>query len=392
MSNMSKEEKLKEIDTLPDDLQNGDMVYVVNNDETSKEHGHLKDYYKDCFIVEDLHTDSHNDLKMTLRHQKDDHIYRYDSDRKNDRTYIRLTREKPAMFENIDVDLEPLDKLILDQDKKDQIVETLKQAEEQNKIFDEWGLGETIEYGHGMTMLFHGIPGTGKTWGAQCIAECFGKEMMSLSIAEIQTQEPGGAARNIQQAFRTADSEDKLLFFDECDSLISSRQDVGMILGGEINTLLTELEKFEGVAIFSTNRVERLDKALERRISLILEFPTPNKEARRKIWDTLIPEQMPLGEDVNFDKIAEIEMVGGLIKNTVLKAARKAAAQECDEVKHNHFVDAAEEVYESQGRMGKSRHMKANMVRTGAGVSKQADMSMETGMDVTSDNTASTNE
>lgn len=259
---------------------------------------------------------------------------------------------KKVTSKNIKLDTSKLDPLVIDSEIKIEIISVLKQHQNQAKIFDEWGLGETVEYGRGMTMLFWGGPGTGKTWGASCIAKSLGMDLLTIGASQIQTSEPGGANRNIENAFAAA-KKGKVLFFDECDSLITVREEVGMILGSEINTLLTEIEKFEGVCILATNRIGSLDQALERRISLIVEFPEPNFEARRNIWLKLLPAKMPLDKDVSADKLAEQKLTGGQIKNVLLHAARAAAAEESKVVTNDHFTKAIKRVHKSRELMGK---------------------------------------
>lgn len=245
-----------------------------------------------------------------------------------------------------------LEPLVIAEDIKQEIISILKQSKYAKLIFEEWGLGETIEYGKGMTMLFWGGPGTGKTWAANCISKATNRELLVVNAANIQTSEPGGANRNIEQAFTTAREQNKVLFMDECDSLITTRGDVGMILSSEINTLLTQIEKFEGICILATNRADSLDEALERRIALIVEFPDPNFAARKKIWETLVPKKMPLAKEVSFDKLAEYALTGGQIKNVVLQAARLAAAAEAKKVGLPHIEQAVKRVQKSKGIMG----------------------------------------
>lgn len=254
---------------------------------------------------------------------------------------------KPIKF-----DFTHLERVVLEPTAKEEIVAVMKQHENSTKIFEEWGLSETVEYGKGMTFLFYGGPGTGKTWMANCMAKAMGKDMIPIGAAEIQTSEPGGANRNIQDAFKEAKKTGKLLFFDECDSLITSRNDVGMVLGSEINTLLTEIEKFEGVCVLATNRIDTLDEALERRISLIVEFPNPNFEQRKDIWDKMLPKKMPLGKDVKVEKLAEYSLSGGQIKNAVLQSARLAVADESDKVELKYFDAAIKRINASKSLMG----------------------------------------
>jgi SpoVK/Ycf46/Vps4 family AAA+-type ATPase len=255
----------------------------------------------------------------------------------------------------VELDSTHLDKLVIDPDTKAEIVALLQQHKHASKIFDDWGLGEVIEYGRGMTFMFWGTPGTGKTFGANCIAKALDKELLIISAAEIQSSEPGGANRAIQQAFSEAKAKKKILFLDECDSLIANRANLGMILSSEVNTLLTEIEKTEGVVILATNMIGNMDPALERRIQLIVEFPKPNEEQRRAIWKGLLPSKMPLNADVQIETLAEHDLTGGLIKNVVLQAARLAISDLADEVSLKHFTKAIERVKSSQGLMGKER-------------------------------------
>lgn len=111
---------------------------------------------------------------------------------------MKKSSKKPKEIPKLDES--KLDPLIIDESIKKEITAVLKQHEHSVKIFEEWGLGEVIEYGRGMTFMFYGPPGTGKTWGATCIAKAMGRELLIIGAAEIQSQEPGGANRNIQAA------------------------------------------------------------------------------------------------------------------------------------------------------------------------------------------------
>lgn len=268
------------------------------------------------------------------------------------------------------VDLKVLESLVIDPEVKSEIVAVIKQHDNKKTIMEDWGLGKVIEYGHGTTMMFWGPPGTGKTYAATLIAKSLGMEILTIGAAEIQTQEPGGANRNIQNAFRTAKEGGMVLFIDECDSLIFNRNALGMILGSEVNTLLTEIEKSESIIILATNRVSDMDAALERRLSIIVEFPEPDLEQRKSIWKGLLPEKMPLGEDVNVEDLAQVKLTGGLIKNAVLHAARIAVAEEKNKVSKDHFDRAIKRIKSSQGVMGRKRIQGGDNVDRGASVTK----------------------
>lgn len=266
---------------------------------------------------------------------------------------VLLSLVKPEKVAGKKIDLKQMERLVIDEKKRAQIISVIKQHENYNKLFKDWGLGDVIEYGRGMVMLFWGNPGTGKTWAAMCIAKSLGMELLSIGAAEIETSEPGGANRNIQNAFKSANDSNKVLFIDECDSLITSRNQAGMIIAGQINTLLQEIEKFEGVCILATNRIEFLDEALERRISLILEFPEPDFAGREQIWERMLPKKMPLEDGINAKKLAEYKLTGGQIKNVLLAAARAAMSNAQEKVLLADFELAVNGIKQSQGKMGK---------------------------------------
>jgi AAA+ superfamily predicted ATPase len=217
------------------------------------------------------------------------------------------------------------DTVILPDEKKEQIIDAISQEDHHNLIFKEWGFEEVFEKGTAISLLFYGEPGTGKTLMAQAIADKYGKELEFVAAAEIETPEPGGAERNLKEYFAKSQESGSVLLFDECDSLITDRSRVGMILAAQINALLTELERHKGIVIFTTNRLGALDPAFERRLSLKLEFEMPGIDDRAKIWARMFPKKCPLDKDVNFLELAEAPIAGGHIKNVVLKAARKAA-------------------------------------------------------------------
>lgn len=239
------------------------------------------------------------------------------------------------------------DSVILDDGRKGQIMSAISQLEYTKKIFDEWGFGDIFEKGTAVTLLFWGIPGTGKTLMAQAVADYLNYKLKIYQTADIETAEPGGAERNLREIFRKTKGAKEVILFDECDSLLMDRNDIGPILGAQVNALLTEIEKFDGVIVFTTNRLGKLDPALERRISTKIEFPFPPLEARKAIWLRMIPKKAPMDKNVDFDKLAEYPLTGGNIKNAVLNAVRTAVYQKKDAISMDHFVEAIEKEMEA---------------------------------------------
>lgn len=222
----------------------------------------------------------------------------------------------------------------------------ISQTENTSLIFTQWGFSDVFEKGTAITLLFHGVPGTGKTLMAQAIATELKSELKVYGNAEIGTSEPGGSERKIKKIFEEAKSfflkekRHHVILFDECDSLLYDRNKVGVILGAQINAMLTEIENHDGVIILTTNRLGILDPALERRITAKIEFPFPDEKARMKIWKRLIPKKCPLGKDVDLHRLSLYPIAGGNIKNVILNAARMAAYKKSDCITMDHFVNA----------------------------------------------------
>lgn len=216
----------------------------------------------------------------------------------------------------------------------------------QKDKFDEWGINEHFEKGLTNSILLYGPPGVGKSMVSESIAAVLGKNLMKIDNGLLQSNIPGETERNIQKAFAEAKQKNCVLMFDECDSVLSNRDMVGVILSSEINALLTAIENYDGVVVLSTNRLHRLDPALSRRIIAKIELTLPTKEARHQIWQNLIPKKMPI-EELDYALLASHELSGGEIKNAILLSARKAICANLDKVTMEHFNLAIESVVES---------------------------------------------
>ena len=260
---------------------------------------------------------------------------------------------KPKVVVNFDT-------VIIADEKRQQILEALEQINQTELIFTKWGFGETIEKGKGVSLLFWGPPGTGKTLMAQAIANKLGKKLKVIASADVESSAPGQAERNIRQHFKEAkEKNDTVLLFDECDSLLYSREGVGAILGAQINELLSQLERYDGVTIFTTNRLGTLDEAVNRRLALKLEFDMPTLEQRAEIWQRMFPKACPLDKDIDWMRLAIVEVTGGYIKNAVLRAARMAAAEKVPDSKKKismaHLIQAIKLEAESMVRFEEVR-------------------------------------
>lgn len=234
-----------------------------------------------------------------------------------------------ALFESV----------IIEPYKKQMIVEALSLVENNDLIFNKWGFSETIEKGTGVSMLFHGLPGTGKTLMAQAIADYLGKELLVITAAEVMDKYVGESEKRIAKIFDT--NADAVILFDECDSLLGSRENARASWEvSQVNVLLNKLEGHKGVTVFTTNHSTNLDKALDRRIAVKVRFDMPSQDLRSDIWKRMFPAKAPLAADIDWSLLASYEITGGYVKNTVLRAARIAAFRKDKEITFSVLKEA----------------------------------------------------
>ncbi len=234
----------------------------------------------------------------------------------------RPTRNRPHR------PLARLDDLALGDAARRAIRMALAQMANRELLFDGWGLGAKFGYGRGLTMLFAGPPGVGKTATAEAIAHELGRPIITANYAELQSCWVGETEKNIARIFSEAAEANAVLFFDEADAMFHSREAATQPWEArEVNVLLERIEKFDGLCVLATNRKLALDPALERRIAIKVEFERPTAAMRKPIWKKLLPKRIPLARDVDLDRLAAAELSGGEIKNVIWNAARLALAR-----------------------------------------------------------------
>ncbi len=218
-------------------------------------------------------------------------------------------------FSSLEEPQAALDRVVLPARDKQRILSVVERHELYLAKRREWGFDDMIRYGRGALMLFHGPPGTGKTMTAHAVAQHLGRRVLNVDIPTfINANE---SHRFLPGLFREARLHNAVLFFDECDALFESRRRGNVLM----TLLLTEIERFEGVAVLATNMPEVLDEAMHRRILVKVRFDKPDAAAREDIWRKHLPEQAPLAHDVNLRDLAwRFELTGGEIKNAVLVA------------------------------------------------------------------------
>ena len=244
------------------------------------------------------------------------------------------------------------DDLIIPEQDKQIIIDICKQQKIKNIVFEKWKLEKRINYGRGLSFLFSGPPGTGKTMAAGIIANEMGLELYRADLSRIVSKYIGETEKNLSNLFDEAEKSNSILLFDETDALFSQRtsvkdaKDRGANL--EISYLLQRMENHSGICIMTTNYIENIDKAFFRRISYVFHFPKPNKKDRKKIWKNIFGANVPLDKNIDFDFISNFELSGGSIKNIVISACLKAA-QTKSKVDMSHILKSVEYELKKQG-------------------------------------------
>lgn len=221
-----------------------------------------------------------------------------------------------------------LEDIYIEEHSKKQIITALTMSKYREKLFDEWGLRGSIKNGRATVFNFWGPPGTGKSMTAEGIASYLNKDIYSVNYAELESKYVGETPKNIRRSFEKAKENNAVLIFDEADSFLGKRltnvnqsADYGVNITRSV--MLLELEKFDGVVIFTTNLVSNYDDAFKRRILASIEFKLPDENGRKVIWKAHLPQKMPLNKDVTLEYLAEkySNVSGADIKDIVLYAA-----------------------------------------------------------------------
>lgn len=182
-----------------------------------------------------------------------------------------------------------------------QLDEGLAKLKFHKTIYEDWNFGSVDKQGRSVILNFFGAPGTGKTLTAEAFAGSLSQPIIKLGIAELESKFMGETSKNIQTVFKIASEANAVLFFDEADTLLGKRlSSVTQGIDNEVNamrsTLLIELERFSGIAIFATNFAKNYDEAFRSRISHHIHFDLPDLDGRKKIWSKMLVDQIPLLE------------------------------------------------------------------------------------------------
>src|SRR5690606_4172637 len=185
--------------------------------------------------------------------------------------------------------------LILPDDSLEEIREFIARVRHRRRVYEEWGFSRKLAKGLGLSALFAGPPGTGKTMVAGIIADELALDLYQIDLSRIVSKYVGETEKNLANVFDAAEAGHAILLFDEADSLFAKRTEVKSSVDRyanlEVNYLLQRMEAFNGITILTTNLDSSIDDAFRRRISFRVDFPMPEVEDRERLWRAMLPAQ-----------------------------------------------------------------------------------------------------
>lgn len=221
------------------------------------------------------------------------------------------------------------DDLVLPRAQLRQLREIATHVGQRARVFDVWGFASTSGRGLGVSALFAGTSGTGKTMAAEVLAGDLDLDLYRIDLSSVVSKYIGETEKNLRRVFDAAEEGGAILLFDEADALFGKRSEVkdshDRYANVEISYLLQRVETYRGLAILTSNFKEALDAAFLRRLRFIVEFSFPNPSERREMWRRVFPRQAPT-DALDLDALARLDLTGGNIRSIALAAAFVAAA------------------------------------------------------------------
>jgi len=220
--------------------------------------------------------------------------------------------------------------LVLPELQMDILKEIAMQVKQRKKVYEDWGFAAANSRGLGISAMFTGESGTGKTMAAEVLANALNLDLYRIDLSQVVNKYIGETEKNLKRIFDASEEGGAILLFDEADALFGKRSEVkdshdryGNI---EVSYLLQRMEAYRGLAILTTNMKNALDKAFLRRIRFVVQFPFPGISQRAEIWSKVFPADTPLG-DLDMDKLSKLSLPGGNIRNIAMNAAFIAAEE-----------------------------------------------------------------
>jgi SpoVK/Ycf46/Vps4 family AAA+-type ATPase len=225
--------------------------------------------------------------------------------------------------------------------------ELVGQVRQREKVYSEWGFAAASHRGLGLSALFVGASGVGKTLAAEVLANELRLDLYRIDLSQVVSKYIGETEKNLRRVFDAAEHGGAVLLFDEADALFGKRSEVkdshDRYANIEVSYLLQRMEAYRGLAILTSNLKSSLDTAFLRRIRFIIDFPFPDAGQRAEIWRRMFPSAAPT-EGLDIGRLARLNVPGGNIRNIALNAAFLAADRE-EPIRMRHVLRAAQIEY-----------------------------------------------
>jgi SpoVK/Ycf46/Vps4 family AAA+-type ATPase len=235
------------------------------------------------------------------------------------------------------------DSLVLPDAELDLLHQISSQVAHRFQVYQQWGFDQRMNRGLGISALFAGDSGNGKSMAAEVLASDLGLDLYRIDLSAVVSKYIGETEKNLRGLFDAAQGGGVILFFDEADALFGKRSEVkdahDRYANIETNYLLQRMEQFSGLAILATNMRSALDRAFARRLRFIVTFPFPTVAHRARMWSLAFPPHVANGLD--HDRLARIDLNGASIANSALNAAFAAAAADRENVLMDDVLRAA---------------------------------------------------
>jgi len=221
--------------------------------------------------------------------------------------------------------------LVLPADRLELLHEIAAHVRHRARVHDEWQWARRSARGLGVSALFCGPSGTGKTLAAEVLASELGLDLYQIDLARVVSKYIGETEKHLRRIFDVADATGAILLFDEADALFGKRSEVrdshDRYANIEVSYLLQRMESYRGLSILTTNTRGALDNALYRRLRFVVSFPFPDALQRERLWRGVFPSATPV-DGLDYAKLAAVHLSGGAIRNIALLAAFRAAARD----------------------------------------------------------------
>jgi SpoVK/Ycf46/Vps4 family AAA+-type ATPase len=242
--------------------------------------------------------------------------------------------------------------LVLPEQQQTTLHEIAAHVAHRHQVYWKWGFAGKGSRGLGISALFEGPPGTGKTTAAEVLAKELRLDLYRIDLSTVVSKYIGETEKNLRRIFDAAEAGGVVLLFDEADAIFGKRTEVkdshDRHANQEVSYLLQRMEAYLGLAILTTNLKSSLDQAFLRRLRFVVSFPFPDSKLRFQIWQHIFPTQTPT-QGLEFDKLAQLNLAGGHIRNIALNATFRAA-RTGEAVMMKHLLSAAQSEYIKLGK------------------------------------------